>query len=454
MKDIEIVAAVTKGTFEALFEFIIDNVGDIIKDKYASHGNKEKIKIIQQKVMKLGSVKTLLNTERAVPMKSFYCPPHVKLGKKRIKINDLSDFGGTGRVLIEGLAGQGKSMLVRHLCITEALRGGCVPVFVELRKISKSNSLKNEAFKSIRSLELAISDKVFDDLACSGRLLLAFDGLDEVSEDMNSNIVYDIEHLAEKYPLLKIIVSSRPDSALYASQHFELFSMDDLKGDEYTFILEKLIKDSEAVSELVEQINASKAIKACLCTPLMVGLMVIRYRNYRDIPSQFSEFYGELFNLLLNRHDGMKLGFTRERKSSLNDLEMRRIFECLSYYLKKYKKASYSYEEITEAAEDAIKTTGKKDQAHLFLNDILKITCLIIKDGVEHRFLHKTIQEYHVASYIQRQPQEFAENFYSEVLEASVEDVDRFRSWMQELRFLDEIDKHRFNKFYHWCPVN
>ena len=33
-----------------------------------------------------------------------------------------------------------------------------------------------------------------------------------------------------------------------------------------------------------------------------------------------------------------------------------------------------------------------------YLDDIVKITCLIIRDGEEYRFIHKTVQEYYTSS--------------------------------------------------------
>ncbi|MCO6436898.1 MAG: hypothetical protein J5J06_07410 [Phycisphaerae bacterium] len=77
------------------------------------------------------------------------------------------------------------------------------------------------------------------------------------------------------------------------------------------------------------------------------------------------------------------------------------------------------------------------------MNDMVKITCLIIRDGDEHRFIHKSVQEYYAAAYVQKRPGPWAQKFYARLAEKRADD-----RWGQELEFLSEIDKYRFGRHY------
>jgi hypothetical protein len=76
------------------------------------------------------------------------------------------------------------------------------------------------------------------------------------------------------------------------------------------------------------------------------------------------------------------------------------------------------------------------------LADIIEISCMIVTDGDEARFIHKSVQEYHAALFIKRRPDESAAKFYDAMHTRST-------TWSQELRFLESIDQYRFLKLFH-----
>ena len=63
--------------------------------------------------------------------------------------------------------------------------------------------------------------------------------------------------------------------------------------------------------------------------------------------------------------------------------------------------------------ESSLKDCGIKVSPGLFLDDIVNMTCLILKEGDEYCFIHKTVQEYYAASFIRRKPEKpWAQKFY------------------------------------------
>jgi len=175
----------------------------------------------------------------------------------------------------------------------------------------------------------------------------------------------------------------------------------------------------------------------------MVTLLVISYKSYNELPNKLSDFYDALFQTLLQRHDGTKPGFIRKRGCTFDDSQYRNVFETLCILAKKFGQQSFGYKDINALATDAIKKSEIQENAQCYIDDIVKITSLILRDGEEYRFIHKTVQEYYTASYIANKPESWAIEFYTRICTNKLSS-----EWKQELEFLSEIDSYRFKKYY------
>jgi hypothetical protein len=92
-------------------------------------------------------------------------------------------------------------------------------------------------------------------------------------------------------------------------------------------------------------------------------------------------------------------------------------------------------------AKEALRIAGGKGELDKILSDIIEITCLVVSDGDECRFIHKSVQEYHAALFIQEQPDALAIAFY-----AAMES--KWMAWKEELAFLEVIDRYRYLKYF------
>ena len=165
---------------------------------------------IYRRIDNIRMVKTIWQIDKPVNLTDFYCSSHVILDKKRKKIVKIDDLGNENHILIQGIAGQGKSIFLRYLCSIELIDSKRIPLFLELRRISKEFSIMDRIFKTFESLGITINDDIFQVLAESGKVLLLLDAFDEIPEDLKALVLTDIEDLAQKYEKLKIIVTSRP----------------------------------------------------------------------------------------------------------------------------------------------------------------------------------------------------------------------------------------------------
>lgn len=402
------------------------------------------IRTLYQRIAQVRKVKTIWQVDKTVDLGVFYCDSHVLVNKIRKRITRLTDFGIDDNLLIQGIAGQGKSIFLRYLCSVELNSAQRIPIFLELRRITSDSSLMDRIKISLLNLDLTVDDHLFHTLAASGKILLLMDAFDEVPDDLKVKVLSDIEDLAARHKSLRIIITSRPGHNIHMSTHFTVISLDNLKGGEYAQVIRKLSRGQEWAQTLIDHIEKKAIhIKDLLCTPLMVTLLVLSYKSYQQLPTKLSEFYDSLFQTLLQRHDGTKPGFTRPRGCALDDNEYRQAFETQCILAKKLGQQSFSVRMFVEITKKALTECGFRVSASAFVDDIIKITCLIIRDGEECRFIHKTVQEYYTASFIQKKPQAWASEFYSRLLigEASL-------SFEQELEFLSEIDLYRYNRFF------
>ncbi|MFN6344811.1 MAG: NACHT domain-containing protein [Cyanobium sp.] len=394
-------------------------------------------------------VKTIWNVDRPIAISSFYYPAKIIVSpRKRQIVERLDDIEGNA-VVLQGIIGQGKSILLRHLLGKEIRSGQRVPLFVELRH-AKAENLETYIHAQFNELlGTAQHPRMFDIFAKEGKISLLLDGFDEVENDHITSIIQSIEKLAQRYPKAKIVVTSRPNSGIESSAYFTIKKIAPLRADDYWGFFRKVLQqDAILASRLYHAVLAPKSqISNLVSTPLLATLLTIVYRVNQKIPSDFSDFYDELFQILLVRHDRAKPGYERRRKTRLSDRELQQAFEAYCYKQKAQQIVSISRTKALEIASASIKALNlESDEGH-FLNDIIKITCLLQEEGGQIEFLHQSIQEFFAAKYIASRPEEVASKFYTLNLDGT-----RRQTWDQVLMFLLQIDQYRSSEYF-YIPV-
>lgn len=408
---------------------------------------------LYRQVHKIRLVKTLWQVDKAVDLKQFYCDSHLILAGKRRLVCTLADLGDRKRVLITGIAGQGKSILLRYVCSNTLSAGDCIPAFVELRRVLPGESLIDHIQRFFELIGIpCLDDVTLKALLGSGKIVLFLDGFDEVAETDKPSMIHEIEHLALTFDDLRIVVTSRPESGLEVSPLLEVVRLSNLENGEYKKVIYKLTDDTGFAEGLIKQIEAHKSkLHELLCTPLLVTLLVMSYKSFQELPEQLSEFYDSIFQVLLQRHDGAKPGFKRPRRCSFNDNQYRSVFEALCYESKRKIKSIFKYEDVQEFAKTALMKSRLNDDPDKYIQDIIKVTCLILHEGEEYRFIHRSVQEYYAAAFIKHRSEPVARRFYEQMVAQGPHGT-----WAEELRFLSEIDRYRYNKYFllpHLCRI-
>jgi len=389
-------------------------------------------------------VKTILDPDSIVDLNTIYFQEAVCFGNK-IYRESVSLFP-EHHVLIEGGAGQGKSLYLKHLCLNEGAASNYIPVFIEFRYLSFKKGLKEELFDAIRTFGIDLDDSLFDFLAKSKKVVFILDGFDEVPNESRLETARELESIARTYPDLKIIVSSRPDSGMGSSVYFSKYKIQLLPLESQIAFVRHLYNDGCQANDIVNIIKNSGFIFEVTNTPLLLTLFTITYNARQFKPDSLSEFYSLIFPTMLYRHDRLKIGYERERKAGLTDYQMQRLFEAISFISLKDNKPQFDSSHFRYYLENASKMERIDENLEdKLIDDITNITALIVPDGFDgYTYAHKSIQEYFAAVFISKISDDKKAAFY----DMTINIFDEFRKWQNVLSFLKTIDEYNYQRSY------
>lgn len=435
---------------EKLCDEIFESGKDFFKQQKIKKINKLAFRTIYRKIQSVENVKTIWKVDDEVNLREFYYPSKIQIpsSKKVLTASKVSDVSIKTNIIIEGTAGQGKSILLRYLASNEMKDGSRIPIFIELRRIKNDETIIDAITKKLDSLGFIANDNTVDQFLSSGKILLLLDGFDEVNTKTTTALIEDIELLSEKHESAQIVITSRPGSGIQNSGAFRVVQTAPILPKDHFKFLEKICSSKEQAKHIEEGIqNSSPQIKTLLRTPLLLTLLAILYKSEESIPENLIEFYDKLFYILYTRHDSTKPGFKREIKSGLTERKFEEVFEAFCFLSRKSQKVSLTRREATTFSGEALKVTKKDCDESDFINDCCKVACMLIEEGMDYHFIHKSVQEFYCARFISRRSDDFVKRFYDHALE-------NFPEWQQEVNFLETLDKIRATRYFKIPAIN
>ncbi|MBH0086743.1 NACHT domain-containing protein [Psychrobacter sp. SCQQ22] len=401
---------------------------------------------LSKRITDVIKVKTFYQIDESIDLHRFYVPTRVN--DVSINIDTVSKIDSKS-IVLEGTVGQGKSIFMRYLTYQEAQQGQKVPIFFELRRLENSQSLEEAITSTISNWIPFFSEENFDKVAQSGHLVLFLDGFDEIPHERIQNIINEIEGWCVRYPKMQLIISARPESEIQKSTYFKTYKLSSYTLPEQDKLIEKLIPNRETQYVLKKAIkNSSTQIKYLLKTPLMVTLFVMQYKATLAIPENQSEFYENLFYSLILRHDNTKAGFRRQLNSGLDVSTLQGLFEEFCFITKNSEKLVLSKPETVRMISDCLTSQEIQNSTENILKDFSTVVCLLLKDGLEYSFIHRSIQDYFYSSYINKKSEKAKKEFYKACLQN-----ERFSNKVDNvLSFLERSDTYNYNKFF-YIPI-
>ncbi|WP_355606204.1 NACHT domain-containing protein [Xanthomonas cannabis] len=310
------------------------------------------------------------------------------------------------RTIITGTGGSGKTIFMRHLLLNSIETGCGYPVFIELRSLGQDeySDIEGVVVRFMAEHGFPLDKKFAAKSIADGLLIIILDGFDEVPSLYRKKLEKSIKKMASNCNS-RIIISSRPDMVLEGWDDFTTAKIAPLSMDDACELVEKIRYEGEV--EVKQRFIYSlrnglfESHQYFLSNPLLLSIMLLTYGDSADIPTKFASFYEQAFTALFQKHDALKSGYRRERKSSLDLYAFARLFSAFCAVTYKNKNIRFSSLAAVDFANKAKIIAGmptvKSDE---FIDDAKQVVCLLIEDGLDLTFVHRSFQEYFVARFV------------------------------------------------------
>jgi len=128
--------------------------------------------------------------------------------------------------------------------------------------------------------------------------------------------------------------------------------------------------------------------------------MLLTFNNNAAIPDKLNDFYDQAFATLFNMHDATKDAYVRDIRTQLGCEDFKLVFSYIcfkSYFSSEYEFTELRIREYISMAKEKYSTF--RFTVDEFLDDLISSVCMIVKDGLNYHFAHRSFQEYFAAWY-------------------------------------------------------
>ncbi|MFX3626013.1 MAG: NACHT domain-containing protein [bacterium] len=370
---------------------------------------------------------------------------------KLLTINSGYNFS---KCVIIGEGGSGKSMLFKAMflyCINKNYR---VPILIELRHLNSfEGTITEYIYSKILQNRINPSKKILERVLNKGGFVFLLDGYDEVYSKKLQSLSNGLLDFIEKYDRNQFIITSRPGTNIENHENLYVFNIEQLnKTDIKDFVTKQTdtigdkVLGKKIINTLSEKNNEDYL--EFLSSPLLLSMFIFTFRINPEIPKTKSKFYSNVFETLFTQHNSIvkRGGFQHEKRSGLKQEDIEKVLKWFSYI--SYLDGRFSFD------DNFLKSSLEKIKSKIFLKfdindfvyDLTTSISVLIIDGLEYKFPHRSMQEYFSALLIRDlddiTKSKIYESFITKQLVITTDNFYNF--WSLCL----EMDENAFKKFF------
>ncbi|MBR3920169.1 MAG: hypothetical protein IKJ59_15825 [Clostridia bacterium] len=355
---------------------------------------------------KYGKIKTILYNHIREELYSFYVNVNLKYGDNIVDSSDINNvINLTNKIIITGTGGIGKSTLMHHFFLNTIDNTNYIPVLIELRSVElnqQEDPIKEAIYNALKNNGFNLEKEYFEYSLNEGGYIILLDGYDEVKKDVAGKITKSIQDFSDKYHKNKFIVSSRPSREFIGWEGFDELTSIPLSKEQAIELISKIKYDETVKDKFLKELDNTlyDKHKSFAENPLLLTIMLLTFESNAKIPETLNDFYERAFNVLFREHDALKDVYERETCTKLSYEKFKLIFSYICFI--SYIQNEYEFTDVTllnylQKAQD--KFPDILFDSNDFQQDLLQHVCMLVKDGLSYRFVHRSFQEYFAAVY-------------------------------------------------------
>jgi hypothetical protein len=304
------------------------------------------------------------------------------------------------RAVLTGAPGSGKSWFLMRAAIDlsgavsgqrDGTQGRIIPIYTPLRNLTLEMPLLS-AVSQYAHMDLTLAEHALR----RHRLILFFDGLDELRQEDARVFLRQIDELHAANPKVTSVVSTRPMGELtsaISSDH--AFSLADLSLESARdFLCAHL--DQRTADKVLRYLDRGHS--SIFWSPLMLSPLADVLEEIDERPAADEMILEWFFQSRLSGHDATKAGFRRH--TVLETSELRTMISVIALRMKLHGQMSLpreQFEELVKQTASLLALEPNRVKAKLILRDFLALGLLLESATGEISFMHLALQE-HIAS--------------------------------------------------------
>jgi hypothetical protein len=318
---------------------------------------------------------------------------------------------------------------MKHIFLSTILDHDHIPILIELRNLNEyEGNFERLISDKVLKSRVKPDDATFRRALESGKFLFLLDGYDEIFSNKKQEINRQIELFVDQYYENRFLITTRPGSGIEGFPRFFDFKVCSLGDKDVEGFITKIVEIKERRERIVQIIKDPKNRNYLefLRNPLLLSMFILAFESHPEIPKRKSAFYRNVFDTLYSKHDGItKNSFPREKLTKLQRDDFEYILCVFSYLTLLEGQYSFTQEYLTDALSKVKRSIDHTFTLEDLIYDLQTSISILILDGFEYSFPHRSMQEYFTALFINKLPTDKKHKAYgnlTKVLEESSAD--------------------------------